>query len=267
MGRFLIVLTLLLVGETLRVATLAAATDRTERVQAAIAAPGARDRAQESGAGRPAGGTLTSELMGKTIHTYLEGEWGRRVKDLQVAVLEPSDPIGVPPGKVEVQVVPTPHEEGVGRRMFQIAVTAHGKPWKTIEVFADVTAMIDAIVLNRFVKPEEVIDASDLKMAQVRISQLAHPFITDRDEVVGKSAARPLPADTPLRAVFLKAPVVIKKGDRVMIEAKRGGLSIQTYGVTKSSGHVGQTIMVSNPDSGRELRAKIVAPGLVQVEF
>jgi flagella basal body P-ring formation protein FlgA len=52
-----------------------------------------------------------------------------------------------------------------------------------------------------------------------------------------------------------------------MIEAKRGGLSIQAYGVTKSSGHVGQTVMVGNVDSGRELRAKIVGPGLVQVEF
>jgi flagella basal body P-ring formation protein FlgA len=37
--------------------------------------------------------------------------------------------------------------------------------------------------------------------------------------------------------------------------------------VTKASGHVGQTVMVANLDSGRELRAKIVAPGIVQVEF
>lgn len=267
MGRFLIVLTLLLVGETLRAATLPAATDRSDRAQVALAHHGPGYRMHEGGAGRPAESVLTPELIGKTIRTYVEGEWGHRVKDVQVAVLEPSDPIGVPSGKVELRVVPPSNGEGVGRRIFQMAVSMNGKPWKTIEVFVDVTATIDAVVLNRFVKPEEVIDISDLKMARVRISQMAHPFITDRDEVLGKSAARPLPADTPLRAAFLKAPIVIKKGDRVMIEAKRGGLVIQTYGVTKSSGHIGQTVMVSNPDSGRELQVKIVGPGLVQVEF
>lgn len=42
-----------------------------------------------------------------------------------------------------------------------------------------------------------------------------------------------------------------------MIEARRGNFSVQTSGVTKGSGQVGQTVMVANLDSGRELRAKI----------
>jgi flagella basal body P-ring formation protein FlgA len=166
-----------------------------------------------------------------------------------------------------MRVVPVSNDERLGRRMFQVAVNVNGKPWNTIEVLTDVTAMIDAIVPNRYLNSDELIDALDLKTVRMRTHQLSHPFITDREEVVGKSAARPLPAETPLRAGFLKAPVLIKKGDRVMIEAKRGGLSIQAYGVTKSSGYVGQTVMVGNLDSGRELRAKVVGPGLVQVEF
>jgi flagella basal body P-ring formation protein FlgA len=61
--------------------------------------------------------------------------------------------------------------------------------------------------------------------------------------------------------------LVVKKGDRVLIQAQRGGLSIRAYGITKSSGQVGQSIMVANLDSGRELRATVVAPSIVQVEF
>jgi flagella basal body P-ring formation protein FlgA len=226
---------------------------------------GSGHRALESG--RATDGALTPELMRKAIHAHLEGIWGQRVKEVQVAVAEPSDPVGLPPGKVEWHVVPASSEEGMGRRCFDVVVTVNGRAWKTIEVLADVTATVDAVVLNRFVKPDEVIDGPDLKSARVRVSQLDHPFLTDRSEVIGKSAVRPLPADTPLRAAFLKAPLVIKKGDRVTIEARRGGLSIQTYGVTKSSGYVGQIIMVANQESGRELRAKVVGPGLVQVEF
>jgi flagellar basal body P-ring formation protein FlgA len=130
-----------------------------------------------------------------------------------------------------------------------------------------VAAMVDVVVPSRYVKSEEVLDADDLTTALVKVYDLKHPYLTDREDAIGKSAARPLQAETPLRATFLKKPLTIKKGDRVMIEAKRGGLSIQTSGVTKSSGQIGQSIMVANLDSGRELRAKIVAPGLVQVEF
>lgn len=210
---------------------------------------------------------LFTEMVKRTIQKYLEGEWGSRVKTVQVAVLEPSEAIKIPPGVVELQVNPAPSEEGLGRRMFHVVATTNGKPWKTIEVLTDVAAMVDVVVPNRFLKSEELIDAEDLTLARIRIHAVPHPFITDLEEVIGKSAARPLQADTPLRLSFLKKPLMIKKGDRVMIEAKRGGLSIQTSGVTKASGQIGQTIMVANLDSGRELRAKIVAPGLVRVEF
>ena len=225
------------------------------------------NQASDSGAGRSASGVLIPETIGKSIQAYLEGEWGTQVQSVQVAVLSPSESMGVPAGKITLRVMQARSGDGIGRRMFHVAVMVNGKSWKAIEVYADVTATIDAILLNRSLRSDEVIDVLDLKTAPVRITQLAHPFLTDQDAVVGKSAARPIPADVPLRQAFVKAPVVLKKGDRVMVEAKRGGLSIQTYGVTKSSGSVGQTIMVTNPDSGRELRAKVVAPGLVEVEF
>lgn len=264
MSRFHLVLVMFLLSETVWT-VIPAEAGRPEASPASLAAPGHRPHAGV--ATRPVEHEISGELVTKTIRAYLEGEWGRRVKDVQVTVLDPSEPIKVPAGVVEMRVVPVSNDERLGRRMFQMAVSVNGKPWNTIEVLADVTAMIDAVVPARYLNSDDVIDALDLKIVRIRTHQLSHPFITDREEVIGKSASRPLPADTPLRAGFLKAPFLIKKGDRVMIEAKRGGLSIQAYGVTKSSGHVGQTVMVGNLDSGRELRAKVVGPGLVQVEF
>jgi flagella basal body P-ring formation protein FlgA len=210
---------------------------------------------------------ITAELLQGAIHRYLEHAWSQKVKTITVTVLDPDAPIPVPSGVVELQVLPTGSDDGLGRRVFPVAITVGAKTWKTVQILADVSAMIDAVVPTRLLKPEELIDGVDLKTTRIRIHQWNHPFLTDRDEVIGKSAARPLPPDTPLRAAFVKLPLVVKKGDRVMIEARRGGLSIQTYGITKSSGQVGQTIMVANLDSGRELRAKVVAPSLVQVEF
>lgn len=246
----------------------AAAGSRTDPrpISSAIQSPDIRQN-EALGVDRPVVHELQADLVKKTLQQYLEREWGGRVKAVQVTVLEPSEPIRIPPGMVELQVLPSPSEEGLGRRMFRIAVTTNKKPWKTIEALTDVAAMVDVVVPNRYLKSEELVDAEDLAVARIRIYDLKHPFITDQEEVIGKSTTRPLQAETPLRPTFLKKPLMVKKGDRVMIEARKGGLSIQTSGVTKSSGQIGQSIMVANLDSGRELRAKIVAPGLVQVEF
>lgn len=215
----------------------------------------------------PVARELQPDLIKKTIQKYLEGEWGLRVKAVQVSVLEPSDPIRIPPGVIELQVTPSAADEGLGRRMFRVSISTNGRPWKTIEALTDVAAMVDVVVPNRYLKSDELVDVEDLTTSRIIIYDLKHPFVTDQEAVIGKSTARPLQADTPLRTTFFKKPLMIKKGDRVMIEAKRGGLSIQTSGVTKSSGQIGETVMVANLDSGRELRAKIVGPGLVRVDF
>lgn len=224
-------------------------------------------RATDTVVDRVAVSEVTPDLIRKAIQKHLEGEWGRKVKAVHVTVLAPADPMMIPGGAVELHIIPSPMEEGLGRRVFQVEVTANGKPRKAIQVVADIAAMIDAVVSTRFLKTDELIEMGDLKTVEMRVHQMKHPFITDQGEVIGKSASRPLPPDIPLRPAFVKLPVVIKKGDRVLIEARRGGLSIRAYGVTKSNGQLGQTVMVANLDSGRELRAKVVAPNLVEVEF
>lgn len=224
-------------------------------------------RATNTVVDRPVVSEVSPDLIRKAIQKHLESEWGHKVKTVHVTVLDPADPVMIPGGRVELQVAPNSLEEGLGRRMFHVEAVANGKSRKTIQVVADIAAMIDAIVVTRFLKADELIDMSDLKTVGLRVHQVNHPFMTNQGEVIGKSASRPLPPDTPLRSAFVKPPLVIKKGDRVLIEARRGGLSIRANGVTKANGQVGQTVTVTNLDSGRELRAKVVAPNLVEVEF
>lgn len=209
---------------------------------------------------------VTTEQLRGAVQTYLEQEWKQKVATVSVTVLEPVDPVTVSSGTIGLHVIPSKIEEGPGRRLFRMAVM-DGKSQKTIQVVADVTVMIDAVVPNRFLKADELIDVGDIKTVRTRVHQVNHPFMTNERDVIGMSATRPLPPDVPLRSAFVRPPLVVKKGDRVLIEVQRGGLSIRTYGITKSSGQVGQTITVSNLDSGRELTAKVVGPSLVQVEF
>ena len=266
MSRFWLMLIVLLSPGGFDVMTSSAGSSGESR-SIASSPRGSIHRAADTVADRATVSEVTPDLIRKVVQTYLTDEWGRKVKTVQVTVLEPADPVMISGGTVELHVAPNSMEEGLGRRMFHVEAVAHGKARKTIRVVADIAAMIDAVVVTRFLKTDELIDMGDLKTIGLRVHQLNHPFMTDPAEVIGKSASRPLPPDTPLRPAFVKPPLVVKKGDRVLIEARRGGLSIRAYGVTKASGQVGQTVMVANLDSGRELRAKVVAPSLVEVEF
>ncbi len=266
MSRIWLIMIMLLSSVVFDVTTSRAGSSGESR-SISSASRGPIHRATDTVVDRVAVSEVNPDLIRKAIQKHLESEWGHKVKTVQVTVLEPADPVMIPGGTVELQVIHNSLEEGLGRRMFHVEAVANGKSQKTIQVVADIAAMIDVVVVTRFLKAEDLIDMSDLKTVALRVQQVNHPFITDQGEVVGKSASRPLPPETPLRPAFVKPPLVIKKGDRVLIEARRGGLSIRANGVTKANGQVGQTVMVTNLDSGRELRAKVVAPSLVEVEF
>lgn|SRR5574340_387176 len=245
----------------------------------AIAADG---RPNRTAAGKPYDGTQQSghdlssargkrfiypEQMRSAIHDYVMRELAGRVTDCQVALGDPQQPIAAPAGTIDLQVSASQSDEPLGRRVFHMHLVVNGRFIKTFDATADIAAVLEVVVPVRPIKVDEQIERDDVGTDRVVLFDLKQPFATNPAEVIGKAASRPLPPQSPIRLTAVRRPFVVRKGDRVTIEARQGGLSIQTVGVTKSHGELGQTITVSNVDSGKELRATIVAPGVVRVNF
>jgi flagella basal body P-ring formation protein FlgA len=203
----------------------------------------------------------------RSILRVLEQEMAGKVRAIHAVIVDPLEPIKTPSGSIELRVSSNGLEEGLGRRAFHVQISMNGQPWQTIDAIADVSASIDAVVPTRVIQIDNVIDAEDLAIHRIKLTDLDHQLITDMKDVIGKSAARPLQTNNPIRLGMVKKPYAIRKGDRVSIEARHGGLSIQVVGLAKSSGEIGQTATVTNVDSGKELRAKVVGPGTVRVEY
>src|ERR1041384_2017084 len=219
----------------------------------------------------PIGGLAVSQLhpeqIQRSILQLLEQEMSGKVRAVHAVMVDPIDPIKMPSGNIDLKVVPNGSAEGLGRRTFHVQINSNGKPWRTIDATADVSASIDAVVPTRVLQIDGVIEAEDVAVHRVNLMDLDHQLITNVADGIGKSAARPLQTNKRIRLGMVKKPYAVRKGDRVSIEARRGGLSIQTVGVTKASGELGQSITVANLDSGKELRAKVVGPGAVRVEY
>lgn len=203
----------------------------------------------------------------RSILRFLEQEMAGQVRTVQVTMVDPSEPVQVPVGSMGLTIASHGLDEGLGRRNFHVQIYMNGRPWQTINATADVSASVDAVVPTRGLKTDDLIEAEDVMLQRVKLKELNHQLATNLSEVIGRSAVRPLQANLPIRLAMVKKPYAVRKGDRVAIEARHGGLSIQVTGVTKSSGELGQSITVANLDSGKELRAKIVAPGVVRVDY
>ncbi len=216
---------------------------------------------------KPATQEVTVEQIRLTLQRYIERQIEGRIGEVQVHLLNLPDPVTVPAGLLEVRVTSRALDEGLGRRIFQMALAVDGTQVQTLRVMAEVSATAEVVTASRYIKPDETIQAEDLAMATVSLPALVHDFVTDPESVVGKRAARPLRADAPVKLSAISAPFVIKRGDQVTIEVKHGGLLSQASGMTKSGGQVGQSITVTNLDSGKEIRGKVVGPGVVRVGF
>jgi flagella basal body P-ring formation protein FlgA len=210
---------------------------------------------------------LHPEQIQRSILRVVEQEMAGKVRAIHAVVVDPVDPIQIPSGNIGLRVTSKGVDEGLGRRAFHVQVSTNGAPWQTIDAVADVSASIDAVVPTRVIQVDSVIEAEDVAVHRVKLMDLDHQLITDVKDIIGKSAARPLQTNNPIRLGMVKKPYAVRKGDRVSIEARHGGLSIQVVGLAKSSGELGQTATVSNIDSGKELRAKIVGPGAVRVDY
>lgn len=203
----------------------------------------------------------------RSILRFLEQEMAGQVRAVHATMVDPQAPIDVPAGSMGLTITPHGLDEGLGRRTFHVQINANGRPWQTIDATADIGASVDVVVPIRVIKADDLIETEDLTIQRIKLRALDHQLATNLNDVIGKSAARALQANMPIRLAMVKKPYAVHKGDRVAIEARHGGLSIQAAGVTKSSGELGQSITVANLDSGKELRAKIVAPGVVRVEY
>jgi len=203
----------------------------------------------------------------RAIVAELTRRYGRPHHQVSFRVLFPKQSVEVPKGRIHLEVGEWSGGGRTGRRAFRVGVFVNQQFLQTVNVVGEVKAQVEVTTPTRWLKPKEVVTVEDLSTMMVDAPSLTHDFILDFDEVIGKQVLRPLPARQPIRKSMLDDPPVIHKGDRVLIEARGGGLLVQTVGIAKAPGKAGETIAVQNQASGRDVLGVVMASGLVEVKF
>lgn len=107
--------------------------------------------------------------------------------------------------------------------------------------------------------------AADLHLRTMDIGSLHLGYFDSVEELEGYEVARNLKPGDVITPHMAEPPVMIQRGDRVVIIATSGGLSVRTLGEALRDGRAGHQIPVRNLTSRKVVHAYVKSKGVVEI--
>ena len=139
-------------------------------------------------------------------------------------------------------------------------------PW-TIFVPAQVKLFRDVVTVTHPLKRGAIIDYPDVTLRERDVGLISRGYMTAIELAVGQKLLRPVVTDQVLSLTHLEQAATVRKGDHVVISARSGSLSVKMPGEALSDGGLSEQIRVKNLNSNRVVKARVTAPGQVEVAF
>ncbi|MDN6073208.1 MAG: flagellar basal body P-ring formation chaperone FlgA, partial [Enterobacterales bacterium] len=112
-----------------------------------------------------------------------------------------------------------------------------------------------------------VISPSDIELKKRNISSSRAGVITNPDEVVGLTVKRRIRDLQPISPAQLDQPIMVDRGQRVVMIAEQDGIEARTMGEAMKKGRKGDMIKVKNESSQRVVSAVVDNIGVVRMLY
>jgi flagellar basal body P-ring formation protein FlgA len=142
------------------------------------------------------------------------------------------------------------------RETARLTVAVHcagSKPWRLhvpVRVSVTRTLVVTATPLPR----GKVLTAGDVILAQREVGAAPGGYLTSVDAAVGRVLRRQAAAGVVLAPGLLEAPLLVRRGEPVILQARSGGIAVQMAGVARADGALGDKISVENVSSKKILQ-------------
>ena len=151
----------------------------------------------------------------------------------------------------------------IGR--INLKVSCESKARWSIYVPVEVSLFRPVVISVIPVARGTTLDSGHLELREMNVSRLNGIYFSDFADVAGMQARRTLKAGMPIIAQHIEPPIIIKRGESVVMTAEGGGLIVRIPGIALRDGRKGQQISVRNKQSNRIVEATVNAPGQVSV--
>ena len=123
----------------------------------------------------------------------------------------------------------------------------------------------DIVKTQHNIRRGQIIQAEDIRLSETLINRTHYSHYTKIAEVIGMVAKRSIRAESGIQPGHLSPPMLIKRGDDVIILASNSAISVKMNGTALSDGTLGQQISVKNSQSKRVVKAMVSERGLVKI--
>jgi len=185
--------------------------------------------------------------------------------DLRFKSMDLPKPYQVPAGRISHQVIPA-KPGAIGSRRMTLMTRVDGQIISNQSVRVELEALAEIVVSAGVLRRGELLNNDNIELRYQDVSRVKNPIYSIA-EIVGKRLKRSVRLGEPLQKNQVEFPPVIKRGERVVIQAKSQGFMLTAAGEAKQDGRAGEAIRVLNSNSRKEILCQVVAPGLVKVEF
>lgn len=204
---------------------------------------------------------VTQGFLEFTVEDYLATTQTPGRYEIQVNQLDPR--LRMPMCDKELTATLESPAQPIGRVTVKVRCDG-ASPW-TVFVPAQVKLFRDVVVVTRPLKRTGIIGFEDVALRERDISLISQGYLTSIDQAIGQKLTRPMVNDQVITLVHLEQAEVVRKGDHVVISASSGTLNVKMPGEALSNGGMSEQIRVKNLNSNRVIRARVTAPGQVEV--
>lgn len=142
-----------------------------------------------------------------------------------------------------------------------------GTPNWTIYVPVRLHAWAQAIVASVNLMPNTKLTADHLTQGRVDMFSSNGGLLTEFAQAEGKILRVGLIAGAPILSPFLELPIVVHRGQKVLLTLTDSTMIIKSTALALEDGRIGESIALENPDTRKTLRATVASDGTVEMKF
>lgn len=144
-------------------------------------------------------------------------------------------------------------------------ITCSGMQNVSVAVAVKNTITLPVVVATHMLERGRIIDVQDVELHPQDIALLNGQFFTAVEDTLGQTVKRRIAVSKTLSTGQLELPVIVERGQSVLMLAGQQGVEASTSGEALRSGRKGEIIRVRNSSSQRVIDAIITSPGVVRI--
>ena len=146
---------------------------------------------------------------------------------------------------------------------YEQATVQCASPRWTLYVEVTVAQSEDVVVAAKPLTAGQTITPDDVMLRRLPVQNFAgRQVFTNLTQVEGANILMSTEAGTIITQSLIQSPLVVKAGQMVTVHVYSGDVVLSLDAVADQDGRIGDTILLTNPGSGRRFTAEVTAQGV-----